>query len=115
MEDDGILQNVEKEEIGKEMNQDMEETHPGKVPMQGTDNAQNDSGIVEYTDLEQGGDKQPHESSDSDKDQTTGDLMHKNIEEHQLTIVGPTNLGWIQVKPKKGKKAELRLETHVSI
>lgn len=72
--------------------------------MQCTENTQNDSGIVEYTNLAQGGAKRPHESSDSDKKQSTVDLTHKNIEENQLTIVGPANAGWIQVKPKKGKK-----------
>ena len=63
-----------------------------------------DYGIEEHTNPAQGGSKQPHESSDLDKVQPTIGLMLKNIEERQLTIFDLPNVGWIQVKPKKGEK-----------
>ena len=90
------------------MNQDMEEAPQGNEPTQCMENTQNDSGIVEYIDLARGVAKWSHESSDSDKEQSAGDLTHKNIEEHQLTIVGPVNVRWIQVKSKKGKKGRIK-------
>ena len=72
--------------------------------MQCVVNTQIDYGVEEHSEPAQGGVKRPHESSDSDKEQPTQDSMHKINVERQLTLVGPANSGWIQVKPKKGKK-----------
>ena len=72
--------------------------------MQCTENTQKDSGTVEHKDLAQGGAKIPHESSYSNKEQPIVGSPLKNIEEHQLAIIGHSTAGWIQVKPKKGKK-----------
>ena len=82
----------------------MKEDTWGKESMQCTTNLQKYFGIAEHTDPAQGGAKRPHESSDSNKEQPIVGSTLKNIEECQLTIVGPANAGWIQVKPKKGKK-----------
>ena len=70
---------------------------------------QKDTGLFEHTDLALGGAKRHHESSDSNKYQTPVDSMHKINEEQQLAITSSSNAGWIQVKPKKGKKG--RIET----
>ena len=72
--------------------------------MQFTVNTQKDSRIQELIDPAEGGVKQPHESSDSDKGQPIVASTLRTIEDHQLNIVGLANAGWIHVKPKKGKK-----------
>lgn len=72
--------------------------------MQGVVITQTISEVEEHSDLAEGGVKQPRESSDSDKEQTTQELIHNINVDLQLTLVGHTNTRWIQVKPKKGKK-----------
>ena len=82
----------------------MKENTRGKEPMQGVVNTQAISEVEEHSDPSQGGAKRSHESSNSDKEQPTQELIHNINVECQLTLVGHANTRWIQVKPKKGKK-----------
>ena len=104
-EEDESIQNDENKETEAEMNLDMIEDTKGKESVQYMTIIQKESRTEKHTDPAQGGAKRPHESSNSNKEQTfVGTLPN---EECQLTIVSPANAGWIQVKPKKGKKGRL--------
>ena len=61
---------------------------------------------MEHTDLAPGGAKRPHESSDSNKEQPIVSSSPKDFDGQQLIVIGQPTGGWIQVKPKKGKKGQ---------
>lgn len=70
---------------------------------------QEDHDALDHTNQTLGGVKRHHESSNSDKEPPLVANMHISSEERQMVIASPSNAGWIQVKPKKGKKG--RIET----
>ena len=94
------------EEIAKE---DRREDNCGEEQMQSKTYTQQESGLSEHIDLATSGIKRHHESSDSDKDPPSEVVVHNINEDRQLAIVALSKVGWIQVKPKKGKKG--RMET----
>ena len=93
--------NKNSKEIGKE---DRREDNCGEEQMQSKTYTHQESGLSEHIDPATGGIKRHHESSDSDKDPPPEVVVDNINEDQQLAIVAPLKVGWIQVKPKKGKK-----------
>ena len=82
------------------MNQDPQ----NEASMQRNENLEKFSGIMDQSELALGGAKRPHESSYSKKEQLPMGSLENRNDGRQLEVVGQTTSGWIQVKPKKGKK-----------
>ena len=108
-EEDGMVQNTENKKTEETMKRDRREDTCGEELMQCKTYTQQDTRLFEHTDPTMGGIKRHHESSDSHKDQPQEVLVHKINKDRQLAISDPSKAGWIQVKPKKGKKC--RMET----
>ena len=105
--DEGVVQNGEEKEPEVAAHQNRKDETGGKE--QNKTSTQKDYDALDHTDLTLGGVKRHHESTDFEKEPPPVDNMHISSEERQMVIASPSNAGWIQVKPKKGKKG--RIET----
>ena len=104
-QDEGVVQNGEEKEPEVATNHNRKAETGGEE--QNKTYTQEDYEASDHIEPTLGGVKRHHESSDSDKEQPPVDNMHIKNEERQLVITSPSNAGWLQVKPKKGKKGHL--------